>query len=103
MRVLITGVDGYLGWPLAIELLERGHEVAGIDAYYRRQWVCEMSSDSALPIASMQERRAALQAVLRQTMTWYEGDLRDPDFVQATVEEVEPDAIVHLGECPSAP
>jgi UDP-sulfoquinovose synthase len=103
MRVLIAGVDGYLGWPLAIELLQRGHEVAGIDAYYRRQWVREMSSDSALPIASMQDRKMALQSTLGKTLTCYEGDLRDSSFVRAVVEEIKPDAIVHLGECPSAP
>lgn len=103
MRVLIAGVDGYLGWPLAVELLQRGHEVAGIDAYYRRQWVHEVGSDSALPIASMRERRTALESVLGQSLTFYEGDLRDADFVHAVVQQVEPEAIVHLGECPSAP
>jgi len=41
MRVLIAGVDGYLGWPLAQRLASRGHEVAGVDIYYRRGWVEE--------------------------------------------------------------
>ncbi len=35
MRVLIAGVDGYLGWPLALTLARQGHEVGGIDACYR--------------------------------------------------------------------
>ena len=43
MRVMITGVDGYLGWALSMYLAKRGHEVGGIDNYSRRQWVGEGS------------------------------------------------------------
>ncbi len=51
MRVLIPGVDGYLGWSLAQHLASRGHEVAGIDNYMRRDWVAEVGSQSATPFA----------------------------------------------------
>jgi UDP-sulfoquinovose synthase len=43
MKVLIAGIDGYLGWSLALYLTKRGHEVAGCDAYYRRDWVAEIT------------------------------------------------------------
>ncbi len=59
MRVLITGVDGYLGWSLSLYLAAQGHEVAGIDNYARRAWVGEMGSQSAIPIASMADRLLA--------------------------------------------
>jgi len=39
MQVFIAGVDGYLGWALAQYLVSRGHEVAGCDNYFRRNWV----------------------------------------------------------------
>ena len=39
-------MDGYLGWSLALYLAEQGHEVGGIDAYYRRDWVAELGSHS---------------------------------------------------------
>ena len=42
MRVLITGMDGYLGWSLALYLSARGHEVGGADCFMRRKWVEEM-------------------------------------------------------------
>lgn len=61
MRVLIAGVDGYLGWPLAIYLAKRGHEIAGIDNYGRRDWVQEMNSQSATPIIGMIERLEAFK------------------------------------------
>ena len=43
MKVLVTGVDGYSGWPLALHLLGRGHEVFGIDNFITRRRVKEVA------------------------------------------------------------
>jgi nucleoside-diphosphate-sugar epimerase len=37
MRVFIAGVDGYLGWSLAMYLIKRGHEIAGADCYHSEE------------------------------------------------------------------
>ena len=103
MRVFIAGIDGYLGWTLAQYLTKRGHEVAGMDKFYRRQWVSEMGSDSATPIRSMPERLAAFKENFGTELLFREGDLLDYDFVESFFREFQPEAIVHLGECPSAP
>ena len=103
MRVLITGVDGYLGWTLAIYLAHRGHEVAGIDNYARRLWVGQMGSQSAIPIASMAERLSAYREHAGQNLRFYRGDLTDYNFVLNAYKSFRPDAIVYLGEMPSAP
>ena len=40
MKVLVTGIDGYIGAQLSALLLERGHDVTGLDAgYYRDGWL----------------------------------------------------------------
>ena len=44
MKILIAGIDGYLGWTLASHQTDRGHVVAGIDNGFRRDWVSEMGS-----------------------------------------------------------
>ncbi len=103
MKVFIAGMDGYLGWPLSIQLAAAGHEVAGCDLFLRRRWVEEMGSWSAIPIASMQERLKASRERFGSSSLFREGDLRDYDFVHGFLSDFEPDAIVHLGECPSAP
>lgn len=103
MRVLITGVDGYLGWPLAIHLAQRGHEVAGIDNYSRREWVGEMGSQSAIPIAPMAERLHAYAETLGTSLRFFKGNLTDYNFVRNAYETFRPEAIVYLGEMPSAP
>jgi UDP-sulfoquinovose synthase len=103
MRVLIPGMDGYLGWSLAQYLKARGHEVGGVDIFYRRKWVAEMGSHSATPIVDMPDRLIAFKETWGETPYFRSGDLTDWDFVKEVFEEFKPEAIVHLGECPSAP
>jgi UDP-sulfoquinovose synthase len=103
MRVLITGMDGYLGWSLAQYLTERGHEVGGVDAYLRRRWVEEMGSQSITPIADMAERLEAFREKWGSEPYFREGNLTDWEFVRSVFEDFRPDAVVHFGECPSAP
>ena len=102
MRVFISGVDGYLGWSLANYLAARGHEVGGADIFYRRKWVEEMGSWSAIPIRPMKERLSAFKERYGRDLVFWEGDLREYGFVEAALRKFQPDAVVHLGECPSA-
>ena len=103
MRIFIAGIDGYLGWSLAQYLVARGHEVAGADAFLRRQWVEDLNAWSAIPICSMEERLHAFQEHFGTKLHFWAGDLRNYDFVEQIFREFEPEAIVHFGECPSAP
>lgn len=99
MRVLIAGIDGYLGWSLAVTLAGRGDEVFGIDNGSRREQVEEVGSQSVIPIESLTRRLATLDGVHR----CWRGDLMDYATVREAIQESQPDAIVHLGEMPSAP
>jgi UDP-sulfoquinovose synthase len=103
MRVFIAGVDGYLGWALAQHLAARGHDVAGADGFLRRRWVDEMGSHSAIPIASIGDRAGAFTERFRRDLAFWEGDLREYRFVEEIIRAFRPEAVVHLGECPSAP
>ena len=103
MKVFITGIDGYLGWTLAQYLTAHGHEVAGADKMLRREWVAEMNSQSAMPIYSREERLAAFKEHYGKELDFRVGDFMDYDFVKGFFEEFQPDAIVHLGQMPSAP
>lgn len=102
MRIFIAGIDGYLGWSLAVYLAGKGHEIAGADAFCRRDWVEEMGSQSALPICPMPERLMALKENFNEIVIFRVGDLLDYDFVLDFFKRFEPEAIVHLGEMPSA-
>ena len=95
MKVFIAGIDGYLGWPLAQYLSARGHDVAGIDAFLRRQWVDEVGGISAIPVFGMNDRLLAFREHYGCTPLDYE-------FLRDFLADFRPDAIVHLGEMPSA-
>lgn len=103
MRVFIAGIDGYLGWALAQYMTAHGHEVAGTDLLLRRKWVAEMGSDSAIPIASHGERIAGFKKHFGKDLDYRVGDLTDYEFVASFFDEFKPDAIVHVGQMPSAP
>jgi UDP-sulfoquinovose synthase len=96
-------MDGYLGWPLAMHLSARGHNVTGIDNFSRRRNVEELKSHSATPIKSMSDRLKAYQRKTGKKLDFYEGDLTKTDFTDKIIAEEKPDCIVHLGEIPSAP
>jgi hypothetical protein len=103
MKVLITGIDGYSGWPLALHLLSRGHEVFGVDNFVTRRRVKEVGSWSATPIPSFPNRQKAVRELLGKELGFYRGDLGHYDFVHHVLAEEKPDAIVHLAEQRSAP
>lgn len=103
MRVFIAGVDGYLGWALAQHLVKRGHDVAGADCYLRRDWVAEVGSQSATPIARMTQRIEAFGENFGKNLRFFRGDLTDWPLVLDAFRRFRPEAVVHLGEMPSAP
>jgi UDP-sulfoquinovose synthase len=103
MKVLITGIDGYSGWPLALHLLSRGHEVVGIDNFVTRRRVREVGSWSATPIPPFPRRQAAVKEILGKDLGFHRGDMTDYEFVRGVVEHEKPDAVVHLAEQRSAP
>ena len=104
MRVMILGIDGYLGWTLALWLGSLGCKVSGVDNYARRNWVQEQGTHSVVPISQMSERLRAAKEVLGIEINFRELDIfKDRDKLREFINEVKPEAIVHYGECPSAP
>jgi len=103
MRILILGGDGYLGWPTAMYLSQRGHEVGLLDNGSKRKWEAELGVEPLLPVRSLDERVRAWKERTGRQLDVFIGDLREFDFVHDTLESFNPDAIVHYGEQPSAP
>lgn len=104
MRVMILGIDGYLGWTLALWLGKLGCKVSGIDNYSRRDWVKERGAHTVVPIARMTERLRAAKQVLGININFRQVDiLNERDRLKEFIDEIKPEAIVHYGECPSAP
>ncbi len=103
MRVLVLGGDGYLGWPAALHLSQRGHEIAILDNFSRRAWDVELGAHSLTPIRSLEERITAWREVTGKTIGMYAGDLCDYTFLEPIIRELQPEAVIHFGEQRSAP
>ena len=103
VKILILGGDGYLGWPTAMHLATRGHEVALVDNFLRRAMSVELGAGSLTPIQGLQGRVRAFEEVTGHRIAAYIGDLTDPQFVDRVFAEFKPESIVHYGEQPSAP
>src|SRR4029079_4702619 len=103
MRILSLGGDGYLGWPTALHLSQRGHDIAVLDNFARRAWDRELGAESLTPIRTLEERVALWRAISGQTIDAYVGDLCDYAFVGPIVRDFHPESVVHFGEQRSAP
>jgi UDP-sulfoquinovose synthase (EC 3.13.1.1) len=105
MSVLLTGGDGYIGWPTALRIASRTTDrVILIDNFARREWVAEVGGVSATAVGSMSERLTAATAVhgLRN-LSFSETDLTDRAAVNELLQVHEPETIVHTAAQPSAP
>jgi len=105
MTILVTGGDGYIGWPTALRIADRTDErVLAVDDFGRRAWVEEVGATSATPIASIEERLAAAREVHGlSNLSFVEGDLTEKSFVEELLSVHEPSTVVHTAAQPSAP
>ncbi len=103
MKVLVLGGDGYLGWPTAMYLSRKGHEVAVVDNYFRRQACTELNCEPLLTVPNLHQRAELWQAVSGRKIRVFIGDLCDYQFLSHVLQEVGPEGVVHYAEQPSAP
>jgi len=99
MTVLVTGADGYVGWPTTLRLARRTDErVVAVDNFARRDWVDDAGSVSAVPVDDPETRFDA-----EPNLSFVRGDLSDRDFVKRVIDVHEPDTVLHAAAQPSAP
>jgi UDP-sulfoquinovose synthase len=103
MRICVLGGDGYCGWATALFLSRRGHRVAIVDNFSRRQWDFELGVQTLTPITPLAERLRVWQELTGEVIELYTGDVCDYDFLAAAIESFRPDAVVHFAEQRAAP
>lgn len=103
MKILVLGGDGYLGWPTAMYLSDRGNDVAVLDNFAKRRWEMELNVEPLIPVHTLHDRVKAWREVSERSMKLVVGDLRNYDVVKDALETFKPEAVVHYGEQPSAP
>ncbi len=103
MRIAVLGGDGYCGWATALYLSGRGHSIAIVDNFSRRQWDHELGAQTLTPIRPLSDRLRAWQEATGKTIEAFIGDVTDYDFSSSFMREFQPQAVVHFAEQRSAP
>src|SRR5579875_3881828 len=104
MRVLVLGGDGFCGWPTALHLSARGHQVGIVDNLSRRRIDQELGVQSLTPIASLAHRVAAWSEVSGRDIDSFDLTLgEDFDALVELFDAWAPDAVVHFAEQRAAP
>lgn len=102
-RIIVTGADGYLGWPTMLYLASQGHNVLGLDNCDRRVWVQRSKSDSAIQINHFDERNDFLKEMYGNKAHIEFTELKNQYVVSNRISHFEPDVIINLASQPSAP
>ena len=104
MRVLVLGGDGFCGWPTALYLSDRGHDVTILDNLSRRKIDIDLEVDSLTPIVPIGERLRAWREVSGREIGFVNVDLAtEYDRLASLLLELRPDAVVHFAEQRAAP
>ncbi|MGD8175294.1 UDP-glucose 4-epimerase GalE [Marinimicrobium sp. ARAG 43.8] len=80
MRVLVTGGAGYIGLHASLELLGAGHEVVILDNL----------------VNSKREALGRLETLAGQSVSFYEGDVRDRALLDRVFTDHKVDAVMHF-------
>jgi len=103
MRIAVLGGDGYCGWATALYLSGKGHCVAIVDNFVRRQWDHELGVQTLTPIRPLSERLRVWRELSGNEIELFVGDVTEYDFLSSTIQSFEPEAVVHFAEQRSAP
>jgi UDP-sulfoquinovose synthase len=103
MRILVLGGDGYLGWPTAMYLSAKGHDVAVLDNAVRRLYDHELGTGSLVPIESLRTRVRVWDEITGKKIETFYGDLTDAEFTYDAIRDFAPESIVHFAEQRAAP
>ncbi len=103
MKIMVLGGDGYCGWATALYLSAKGHSVAIVDNFIRRQWDHELGAQTLTPILPLSDRLRTWTRLTGRAVDVFVGDVTDYDFLLSTVKQFEPEAIIHFAQQRSAP
>merc|ERR1719453_2551942 len=103
-KIFVLGGDGFCGWPTALHLSDKGHEVVIIDNLSRRKIDVELGCSSLTPISSPETRVNTWNELTGKNLRFEYIDIAEEydRFVQMLRNE-KPDTMVHFAEQRAAP
>jgi len=103
-KIFVLGGDGFCGWPTAVHLSDKGHDVTIIDNLSRRKIDVELGCTSLTPISTPETRVAAWNEISGNDMKYVYMDVAyEYDRLAQMLKDEQPDTIVHFAEQRAAP
>ncbi|MDO5646875.1 NAD-dependent epimerase/dehydratase family protein [Paracoccus sp. (in: a-proteobacteria)] len=104
MKVIILGGDGFCGWPTALHLSARGHDIIIVDNLSRRKIDVELEVSSLTPIRPLGERVRAWQELTGRHIRVENFTVGEHYHRLLTLfQDEQPDAVIHFAEQRAAP
>ena len=103
MKIIILGGDGYLGWPTALHLSNKGHKVLVVDNFIKKKIELEEGVEPLIPQPTISQRIKYWKSLKKKKIELSIADVRNFKSVDRILKRFKPNAIVHYAEQPSAP
>jgi len=104
MKIIVLGGDGFCGWPTALYLSKKGHDVIIVDNLSRRRIDIELEVQSLTPISYIGERLSAWKEVTGQIIKFSHIDVsKQYTKLLDLIKKEMPDSIIHFAEQRAAP
>jgi len=104
-NIIVTGGDGYIGWPLSFKLALTFPEksIIIVDNFSRRSQVVEVGSDSLIPILSLDDRIKQAKILFNINNISYVNIDVSSEKIDDLIALKKPGVIFHLAQQASAP
>lgn len=104
MKIIIFGGDGFCGWPTALYLSSKGHDIVIVDNLSRRKIDIELECQSLTPIQPIGTRLVAWKEITGHAIRFEHIDVAKNyrQLVDLLAAE-RPDAVIHFAEQRAAP
>lgn len=104
MKIFVIGGDGYLGWPVALNLSKLGHSVTIVDNFCRRSIDEKIGSESLTPIKPLGERIKTWKQLTGRTIIFKRVDVAKNYYsLVDIIRKMKPEVIIHLAKQKSVP
>ncbi|MDQ1899958.1 NAD-dependent epimerase/dehydratase family protein [Paracoccus sp. WLY502] len=104
MKIIVLGGDGFCGWPTALHLSARGHDVIIVDNLSRRKIDVELEVSSLTPIRHLGERVRAWHELTNHAIRVENFTVgKHYHRLLTLLRDEKPDAVIHFAEQRAAP
>ncbi|TBN42762.1 NAD-dependent epimerase/dehydratase family protein [Paracoccus subflavus] len=104
MKIIVLGGDGFCGWPTALHLSARGHDIIIVDNLSRRKIDIELEVSSLTPIRPLGERVRAWHDLTNHSIRVENFTVgKHYHRLLTLLQQERPDAVIHFAEQRAAP